>query len=86
MKAGSLPLYLFLKKAFKNLKKHMNYTSVGGAAFLGIEKLVIKTHGSSKAETIFSCVQQVKALAESNMIDNLKSGLQCLNKEGEVNE
>ena len=77
--------YLFLKKAFKKLKQRMNYTSVGGAAFLGIEKLVVKSHGSSKAETIFSCVKQVRALANANMIENLKNSLAVLNTEGEAN-
>lgn len=78
--------YLFLKKAFKKLKMRMNYTSVGGAAFLGIEKLVIKTHGSSKAETIFSCVKQVKALYNANMIENLKNGLSLIEDKGNADE
>lgn len=77
--------YLFLKKAFKNLKKRMNYTNVGGAAFLGVEKLVVKSHGSSKAETIFSCVEQVQALAKANMIENMKKSLAVLETEGEAN-
>lgn len=78
--------YLFLKKAFKNLKKRMNYTSVGGAAFLGVEKLVIKTHGSSKAETIFSCVQQVVELENAKMIENMKNSLAIFDNKGEDNE
>ena len=77
--------YLFLRKAFKKLKQRMNYTSVGGAAFLGVEKLVVKSHGSSKAETIFSCVEQVVALAKSNMIENLKKSLAVLDAEGNEN-
>lgn len=76
--------YLFLKKAFKKLKQRMNYTTVGGAAFLGIEKLVVKSHGSSKAETIFSCVKQVQALTNANMIENLKNSLTQIS-EGEEN-
>ena len=76
--------YLFLKKAFKKLKQRMNYTTVGGAAFLGIEKLVVKSHGSSTAETIFSCVKQVQALTNANMIENLKNSLTQLS-EGEEN-
>ena len=77
--------YLFLRKAFKRLKQRMNYTTVGGAAFLGIEKLVIKSHGSSKAETIFSCVEQVRALVNANMIENLKKSLAMLDAEGSEN-
>ena len=78
--------YLFLKKAFKKLKQRMNYTSVGGAAFLGVEKLVVKSHGSSKAETIYSCVKQVQSLAKANMVENLKKSLAVLSTEGEANE
>lgn len=70
--------YLMLKKAFKGLKNRMNYTSKGGAAFLGVKKLVVKSHGSSKAETIYSCVRQVRALASANMVANLESNLSSL--------
>ncbi len=70
--------YLMLKKAFKGLKNRMNYTSKGGAAFLGVKKLVVKSHGSSKAETIYSCVRQVVALTNANMVKNLESGITSL--------
>ena len=67
--------YLLLKKAFKNVKRRMNYTTVGGAAFLGVKKLVVKTHGSSNAETIYSCVKQVYDLENAKMIDKMKENL-----------
>ena len=67
--------YLLLKPAFKGLKQRLNYTSVGGSAFLGVKKLVIKTHGSSKAETIYSCVRQAKALHDAGMIAHLTENL-----------
>ncbi len=70
--------YLMLKPAFKGLKNRLNYTSVGGSAFLGIKKLVIKTHGSSKAETIYSCVRQAQALHNAKMIENLAASLVSL--------
>ena len=75
--------YIFLKKAFKNVKARMNYTSVGGAAFLGVNKLVLKSHGSSKAETIYSCIKQVRDLTESNMVANIQQYLQL---QGDNNE
>lgn len=73
--------YLMLKKAFKGLKNRMNYTSVGGAAFLGVQKLVIKSHGSSKAETIYSCVKQAQQLVNAKIINSLKNNLEVLDKE-----
>lgn len=75
--------YLMLKKAFKNVKARMNYTSVGGAAFLGVNKLVLKSHGSSKAETIYSCIKQVRDLAVAKMVENIQKNLQL---QGENNE
>ena len=76
--------YLMLKKAFKNLKTRLSYTD-RGAAFLGVKKLVLKSHGSSKAETIYSCVRQVRALALANMVENMTENLKVLAKE-ESNE
>jgi len=67
--------YLLLKKALKNVKSRINYTTVG-AAFLGVQKLVIKSHGSSKAETIYSCVLQLRNLHNANMINNLVKNLE----------
>lgn len=68
--------YLFLKKAFKNLKKRLNYTDVGGSPFLGIEKILVKSHGSSKAKTIYSAVKQVIDIHNSNYIEKMREGIQ----------
>jgi len=65
-----------MKKVFKELKAKLNYNTQGGSPFLGINKIVVKSHGTSKAETIYSCVKQVKDIYESNFIENLRKGLQ----------
>lgn len=70
--------YLLLKKAFKRLKARLNYTTVGGAGLLGVQKLVVKSHGSSNAETIYSCVKQVVDLTNAKMMENLKENLKTL--------
>ncbi|MBQ8468871.1 MAG: phosphate acyltransferase PlsX [Clostridia bacterium] len=75
--------YLLLKKAFRKTKERINYTSVG-AAFLGVQKLVLKSHGSSKAETIYSCVLQLRGLYKAKMIENLTANLKQI--EGGANE
>ena len=62
-----------MKGMFKKLKNKLDYNLYGGTAFLGVNKIVLKTHGTATAETILSCVQQVKQIHESGVIDNLKS-------------
>lgn len=65
-----------LKGVFKKIKTKMDYNSLGGSPFLGINKIVLKTHGTSKAETIFSCVKQVIQIHNSGFITKLKEGLE----------
>ncbi len=75
--------YLFLKKALKNLKKKLNYTEVGGSPFIGIDKILVKTHGSSKAKTIYSCVLQVIDIHKSNFLENMREGIKNSSMIGE---
>lgn len=75
----------FIKKPLKKLKQRINYTSVGGSVFVGIDKILVKSHGSSKAETIFSCVAQVKSVHESGFIEKMREKLKIFDKESENN-
>ena len=50
---------LFMKPAFKNLKSKLDYSSYGGSQFIGCKKIVVKAHGTSKAENIYECVKQI---------------------------
>ena len=75
-----------MKKAFKNIKSHLNYTDVGGSPFVGIEKILVKSHGSSKARTIYSAVLQVLDIYNSNYIEKMKDGIQKSSLLGEGNE
>ena len=74
---------LLLKKVFKNVKKTINYTEVGGSPFLGIDKILVKSHGSSKAKTIYSCVLQVLEIYKSNYIEKMREGIKNSNLAGE---
>ena len=75
--------YLFMKKALKNLKKRLNYTEVGGSPFLGINKILVKSHGSSKAKTIYACVRQVIDIHNSNYIEKMREGIKNSSMVGE---
>ena len=74
---------LLMKKVFKNIKKHLNYTEVGGSPFLGLNKILIKSHGSSKAKTIYSCVTQIKEIYASNYIEKMREGIKNSSINGE---
>ena len=66
---------MMLKPVFKKLKKRVNYTEVGGSPFIGLNKILIKSHGSSKAKTIYSCVEQAVDIYNSNYIEKMKAGI-----------
>ena len=72
-----------LKPIFKKLKKRINYTEVGGSPFIGINKILIKSHGSSKAKTIYSCVEQAVSIYKSNYIGKMKEGIEKTLVDGE---
>ena len=67
-----------MKKTFKKLKTDLDYSQFGGSPFIGVKKLLIKSHGSSTAKTIYSCVLQAKKLIEANAIDQIKNELKVL--------
>lgn len=66
---------LLLKKNLKNLKNKMDYAKFGGAPFLGVNKIVIKSHGDSKAETICICVGQVIKMHNKGIIEKIEKAV-----------
>ena len=66
---------LMLKSVFKNVKKKMDYNAHGGACFLGVNKIVVKSHGASKSTSVTASILQAKSLAEAKVCDKIKSGI-----------
>jgi glycerol-3-phosphate acyltransferase PlsX len=66
---------IFLAGAFKNLKKRYDFDSYGGAPFLGCKKLIIKSHGSSKAKSIEASVDEIITLYNKNLNENIEAAL-----------
>ncbi len=64
--------YLLLKPVFKAVKKKMDYNDNGGAVLLGLKKIVIKSHGSSKAKSICASILQAKQMVESGIIEKIE--------------
>ncbi len=66
---------LFMKKAFNTVKSNMDYHKYGGAAFLGVKKLVIKTHGSSNELSTKASIDRIVSLYENKVIEGIKDGI-----------
>ena len=67
--------YLLLKPVFRALKKKVDYNQYGGAVFLGCNKVVVKSHGSSKAKAITASILMAKRLAEKELPTLIKEGI-----------
>ena len=72
--AGKLAALLILPK-IKALTKKMDYKAVGGAVMLGVQKPVIKAHGSSKAKGIKNAIRQAKICVENDLCGTMQSAL-----------
>ena len=55
----------------KAFKKKMDYRETGGTALIGLNKPVIKAHGSSNAAAFCNAVRQTIAVAESGIIADI---------------
>ena len=66
---------LFLKKTFSSLKDKLDYNNKGGALFLGVNKPVIKAHGSSKRLAIKNTVLHAVEYAKFNISEKITEKL-----------
>ena len=67
--------YLFCKKGVDEVMKMMDYRTIGGTEFLGIQKPVIKAHGSSDALAFRNAVRQAMIAAENSIAADLEQNL-----------
>lgn len=64
-----------IKPALKGMQKTMDYTEYGGAPLLGLEGLVVKSHGSSNAKAFKNAIIQCKTFADKKVNDKIKQQL-----------
>ena len=74
---------LLVKDGLREFKKSMDYTEVGGTVFLGINKPVIKAHGSCSAKALCSAVRQAVKLASADMAGELAAMLEARGAEAD---
>ena len=63
---------LLVKPALKETLKSFDATEYGGAPLLGLNGLVVKTHGSSKAKEITNSIYQCVTFREENINEIIK--------------
>ena len=62
-----------LKKPFKNMKKKFDYEEYGGTFLVGVNGIVIISHGSSKAKAITNAVRVAIEGQKSKIIEKIAS-------------
>lgn len=67
--------YLGVRKGMHGLKNKFDSKKVGGAPLMGINKPVIKAHGSSNAEAMMNAIRQAKTYAEAGVIDVIRENV-----------
>ncbi len=60
-----------LKKPFGHIKKRFDADEVGGAPFLGLQSLVVKAHGSSKAKAVKNAIKQCILFTEADIVSKI---------------
>jgi len=63
---------ILLRPVFRSFSKDFDYKEYGGAAFLGVNGICIKAHGSSDAKAFKNAIKQATIFYENNVVDKLK--------------
>ncbi|QED47500.1 phosphate acyltransferase PlsX [Cytobacillus dafuensis] len=65
-----------LKPDLVQLKSKMDYSEYGGAGLFGLKAPVIKAHGSSDANALYSAVRQTRNMIEHNVSQTIKEAVE----------
>ena len=71
---------MLLKDGLDEFKKTVDADINGGAPVLGVDGLVIKSHGNSNARTIRYVISKANALAKSTFLEDIRTEFNALAK------
>ncbi|WP_077610927.1 phosphate acyltransferase PlsX [Clostridium sp. Marseille-P2415] len=74
---------LLVKPALKETLKSFDASQYGGAPLLGLNGLVVKTHGNSKAAEVKNSIIQCVAFKEQGINDKIRESLKMKNEENQ---
>ena len=66
---------LAVMPGLRDFKAQLDPNKVGGTAFIGISKPVIKAHGSSDARAIYNAIRQAISFVDSGIIDDITANI-----------
>lgn len=68
-----------LKPNFALLKHTMDYSEYGGAGLFGLKAPIIKAHGSSNGQAIFSAIRQTRDMVEKDVVGQIQKTVEETN-------
>lgn len=74
---------LFLYPMFMKEKKFMNYQNYAGSVLLGLEKLIVKGHGSSSANAVAVSIDLAYRMIDKKLNEKIAAALAATQKENE---
>ncbi len=75
---------MLAKPELRNLKGQLDYSEYGGAALFGLKAPVVKAHGSSNEQAIYSAIKQTMHIVNKDVITKIETDVQHLPKQGEM--
>lgn len=78
--------YLFLKKTLSGMKERIDFNKIGGAVFMGVEKIMIKAHGACDAGCVAKCIMQATEAVENQVVETVKQALSTIQIDKEIKE
>ena len=66
---------LMMMGALKGLKKYADYSEYGGAPLLGVNGIVMKSHGRSSPKAIKNAIRATMREVDHNILDQIKASL-----------
>lgn len=74
--------YLFMRKALKRMRAQLDFDKAGGALLLGLKKPVVKSHGSSKPESIANSVINAANIYRGRLVPSVEELLKDVDLDG----
>lgn len=66
---------MFMRGAIKRMKKGLDFDKHGGALLLGLKRVVVKSHGSSKPATITNSIKNALSIYRNGLIPKVEDML-----------
>lgn len=72
---------LLAKSELRQLKNQLDYSEYGGAGLFGLQAPVIKAHGSSNSQAIFSAIKQAVEIVDKKVIPTIGTEVRKLTED-----